>query len=527
MASTGAADAIARGDRALQNKRFVDAIKFYTHALTHNGDSVDVLCKRAVATVEFALKTKVNSAIHASSRVVKGPDVQTLAELALRDAEKIIVLRPECAAAYLWKGRALCMLEDYLEAVETIQIGLNFNLNNSELLHELQQTQTIISKHEEGAILSDGAASLLASRAMKRPRSVDRRASQTAATAKATAEADRASNTLLEDEFRCPLCCKLLYEPVTTPCGHTFCRGCLMRSLDHANRCPMCRTVLHTSARKYPISVSLQHIVGKHFPKQTAERAAESSEDVDHGPCVLPLFVVDFVLPGQVRFLYLHEVLQWQWPMTCRGLQALALNAFEPRYRLMVRRCLDGDRRFGMLGDAAPLGGRELGCEVEIHDSRQLHDGRYHIQVKVLRRFWIVRKWELDGYRVARVTFFSDTVNPPPVHAGLLVQMGGTVHSLEVADSILDTGGRRQPFTTAVTGKCSENLASAALSEAAVAVGPSTATRGNFANSPQGQYVDGERLRQMSRQLQIMVKEWLVRRTPPLSPTTVLQTLTM
>lgn len=30
------------------------------------------------------------------------------------------------------------------------------------------------------------------------------------------------------------------------------------------------------------------------------------------------------------------------------------------------------------------------------------------LQVRVIRRFWIVQKWDLDGYRVARVTFFSD-----------------------------------------------------------------------------------------------------------------------
>jgi len=68
--------------------------------------------------------------------------------------------------------------------------------------------------------------------------------------------------------------------------------------------------------------------------------------------------------------------------------QALALNVFEPRYRLMIRRCLDGDRRFGMIGATAvvpPAGMKEFGCEVEIQDSRQLHDGRYHIQVRQLR----------------------------------------------------------------------------------------------------------------------------------------------
>lgn len=40
----------------------------------------------------------------------------------------------------------------------------------------------------------------------------------------------------------------------------------------------------------------------------------------------LPLFVMSPVLPGE----------------------KLALNIFEPRYRLMVRRCMEGDRRMGM-----------------------------------------------------------------------------------------------------------------------------------------------------------------------------------
>ena len=66
--------------------------------------------------------------------------------------------------------------------------------------------------------------------------------------------------------------------------------------------------------------------------------------------------------------------------------QAVALNVFEPRYRLMVRRCLDGDRRFGMLGsvdlDTSEEGEGSVGTEVEIKDCRQLHDGRYHIQVR-------------------------------------------------------------------------------------------------------------------------------------------------
>lgn len=34
----------------------------------------------------------------------------------------------------------------------------------------------------------------------------------------------------------CPLCCKLLCQPVTTPCGHTFCRTCFARAMDHSSK---------------------------------------------------------------------------------------------------------------------------------------------------------------------------------------------------------------------------------------------------------------------------------------------------
>uniref|UniRef100_A0A803XLC2 RING-type domain-containing protein n=1 Tax=Meleagris gallopavo TaxID=9103 RepID=A0A803XLC2_MELGA len=33
----------------------------------------------------------------------------------------------------------------------------------------------------------------------------------------------------------------LFYEPVTTPCGHTFCLKCLERCLDHNPKCPLCK----------------------------------------------------------------------------------------------------------------------------------------------------------------------------------------------------------------------------------------------------------------------------------------------
>lgn len=521
-------DSLRMGDAAAAEENYVDAIKFYTHALTPSEVSVEILCKRATAMIQFANHTRERSASQVDEDIVAGPDAETLAMMALRDVKKILSLDATCATAFLYQGRALCVLEEYEEAAEALQAGLSLNMQHPELLAELKKLKVLrdlataapqhaapqaadLSAVEDLALASDG-------RAVKRARgSPD-------STAGEQQEQDYAG-ALPEDDFRCPLCVKLLFEPVTTPCGHTFCRGCLMRSLDHTNRCPMCRTVLHTSARKHPISVSLQSILSKHFPAETAERRDESTEEVNHGPCVLPLFVVDYVLPGQ----------------------ALALNVFEPRYRLMIRRCLDGDRRFGMLGGVQPMpaGMKEFGCEVEIQDCRQLHDGRYHIQVRVVRRFWIVQKWDLDGYRVARVTFFSD--DDPADHeaaaatetkiAGAVAVAGApsAIQEQPSASSGHEAGGSGATDGTLKTAEtpATHSVAAAATSAGggggadaaatdqglslarkaggAEGAGGAVVAAGAAGGGSQAAMVYSAQLRQMARNVQITVKEWLVR----------------
>ena len=53
----------------------------------------------------------------------------------------------------------------------------------------------------------------------------------------------------------------------------------------------------------------------------------------------------------------------------------MALNIFEPRYRLMVRRCMEGNRRFGMavMEHSHVLHG--VACEAEIVECQPQPDG--------------------------------------------------------------------------------------------------------------------------------------------------------
>ena len=54
------------------------------------------------------------------------------------------------------------------------------------------------------------------------------------------------STSNIPSELECNMCFKLIYDPVTTPCGHSLCQSCLRRCLDHRFECPCCRTNLQT-----------------------------------------------------------------------------------------------------------------------------------------------------------------------------------------------------------------------------------------------------------------------------------------
>ena len=45
----------------------------------------------------------------------------------------------------------------------------------------------------------------------------------------------------VDQEFICGICLEVFQDPVNTPCGHTFCRQCIVSSLDTKDHCPLDR----------------------------------------------------------------------------------------------------------------------------------------------------------------------------------------------------------------------------------------------------------------------------------------------
>ena len=55
----------------------------------------------------------------------------------------------------------------------------------------------------------------------------------------AAAAADLAA---LASALQCPVCLDVLTDPLTTPCGHAYCAGCVSRALETKQQCPTCGT---------------------------------------------------------------------------------------------------------------------------------------------------------------------------------------------------------------------------------------------------------------------------------------------
>ncbi|XP_033985533.1 E3 ubiquitin-protein ligase TRIM39-like isoform X2 [Trematomus bernacchii] len=45
---------------------------------------------------------------------------------------------------------------------------------------------------------------------------------------------------LSEEQFRCAICLDVFRDPVSTPCGHNFCKTCITAHWDNNYRCPLC-----------------------------------------------------------------------------------------------------------------------------------------------------------------------------------------------------------------------------------------------------------------------------------------------
>jgi uncharacterized protein len=111
----------------------------------------------------------------------------------------------------------------------------------------------------------------------------------------------------------------------------------------------------------------------------------------------------------------------------------LPLHIFEPRYRLLVRRCMDEDRPFGVVlirsgqevgANAEP---HQIGTEAKIMAFSPLSDGRSYIVVRGGRRFALDEAVpDEEPYLVGRVRYLDEVEgDDAAARAGVAVEAYG------------------------------------------------------------------------------------------------------
>lgn len=195
-------------------------------------------------------------------------------------------------------------------------------------------------------------------------------------------------------DVECSLCYRVLYKPVSTPCGHTYCSSCLDRSLDHQDKCPLCKSSLdeYLAERRHNTTSFLEQMIKDVFVNEFAEREKQHIEELHeltNDENEIPIFVCTLALP----------------------FAPCPLHIYEPRYRLMLRRAIETDtRQFGMCmyGESTPYRFTEYGCMLEIRNYQFTRDGRAVVATVGGRRFRVMKVSNKDGYYVAKIQWVSD-----------------------------------------------------------------------------------------------------------------------
>ncbi|XP_041821155.1 E3 ubiquitin-protein ligase TRIM39-like [Chelmon rostratus] len=98
-----------------------------------------------------------------------------------------------------------------------------------------------------------------------------------------------ASSLLLEDKFLCSICLDVFTDPVTTPCGHNFCKTCIT---EHWNvnalwQCPICKKLFITKPELY-VNTFISEMVAQFRQTAQQEASSSSSEQQESKPGEVP-----------------------------------------------------------------------------------------------------------------------------------------------------------------------------------------------------------------------------------------------
>jgi len=172
----------------------------------------------------------------------------------------------------------------------------------------------------------------------------------------------------------------------------------------------------------HPVTITIQKVLEKYYPEEFKRRKEEMQEEAVFDTASLPLFPLKHVAFPDMVF---------------------PLHIFEPKYRLMIRRCMAGSKCFGLVNVRRNVSETswipyDIGCLVAITSIQTLIDGRSFVQCKGTRRFRVLEKWEQDGYLMGKVQWIEEQ----PIQPNERLEFEVTMREARTLLSQLLTGDR-------------------------------------------------------------------------------------
>ncbi|XP_076379435.1 LON peptidase N-terminal domain and RING finger protein 3 isoform X2 [Megalopta genalis] len=369
---------------------------------------------QALERYNLAIHLAPNSPLHLSNRahvllLLNRP------QASLTDADHAVRLRPDWGKGHYRRGVALSALGRHEEALFAFCISVAIDRNPQAVRHEL--IKTVSRRLLSTAAPHNGKLQAGLDRVYQDIEKLKRLETRPAEILLPPLSCGTAG------ELDCILCCRLLWKPVTTPCGHTYCWMCLDRCLDYSSVCPLCVTSLadYLASSQKTVTDFVERALKTVAPAEYASRATSHRLELAQGLGLLDseqiaVFVCTTAFPCV----------------------ACPLFVYEPRYRLMVRRCVEsGVRQFGIAAclNREATGTKryaEYGTMLEIRDRVLLKDGCSILSTVGGRRFRVISGGERDGYDTAQVEFLRDA----------MVQEDQLLSLLELHDKVRAKGRR-------------------------------------------------------------------------------------
>ncbi|KAI7814650.1 hypothetical protein IRJ41_023077, partial [Triplophysa rosa] len=135
----------------------------------------------------------------------------------------------------------------------------------------------------------------------------------------------------LSDELQCSICLDVLDNPVTTPCGHSFCKTCLTACWEHSQvyRCPYCKgTFIQRPDLKFNVALK---VIVQLFEKNPEGLSTAGEPLSDELQCSICLDVLDNPVTTPCGHSFCKTCLKKCWDISQNCTCPVCIETFNKR----------------------------------------------------------------------------------------------------------------------------------------------------------------------------------------------------